>query len=122
VVRVVEIETGRMLPFQILVPNLSNGGDFISLGRMRWISDCALSPGPAIVFVGVDDAGRSGVFLQDFDPERDTSATRRPLAGFHEDLLTESFDIAPDGTRITLSFVEITRKLMLAEGVQGIRK
>ena len=121
-VRVVEIETGRLLPFQITVSNIANGGDFISLGRMRWVEDCAGSQGPGIAFVGVDDAGRSGVFLQDFDPERDTSDTRRPLAGFHDDLITESFDIAPDGSRITLSFVEITRKLMLAEGVKGIRR
>jgi hypothetical protein len=85
------------------------------------VSDCALSQEQAIAFVGVDDQGRTGVFLQDFDPERDTSATRRPLAGFHDDLITESFDIAPDGSRITLSFVEITRKLMLAEGVNGIQ-
>jgi len=122
VVGVLEIETARLLPFQILVHNHGNAGDSITLGRMRWVAAGALSEGPALAFTGVDDAGRTGVFLQDFDPENDTSATRRPLAGFHEDLITESFDIAPDGSRITLSFVEITRKLMLAEGVQGIRR
>jgi serine/threonine protein kinase len=120
VIHFVEVETGRLLPFEIPVSAETDREDSVTVGRMRWISDCALSQGPAIAFVGLDDEGRTGVFLQDFDPERDTSATRRPLAGFHDDLTTESFDIAPDGSRITLSLVEISRKLMLAERVQGI--
>jgi hypothetical protein len=121
VLRVVEVATGRLVPFEILVTADTHREDSITVGRLRWVSDCALSQKLAIAFVGVDDEGRSGVFLQDFDPEQDTSATRRPLAGFQDGLITESFDIAPDGSRITLSFIEITRKLMLAEGVTGIR-
>ena len=122
VLRVLEVETGRLLPFEIVVPEDTNRGESVSVGRLRWVSDCALSQDQAIAFVGLDEEGRTGVFLQDFDPERDTSATRRPLAGFHDNLITESFDIAPDGTRVTLSFIEITRKLMLAEGVNGIQR
>ncbi|MFT7664451.1 MAG: Tol biopolymer transport system component, partial [Planctomycetota bacterium] len=122
VVRVAEIETGRLVPFEIQVSSSMNRVESVTLGRLRWVSNCALSQDLAIAFIGVDDEGRSGVFLQDFDPERDTSATRRPLAGFHDELITESFDIAPDGTRITLSMVEINRKLMLAEDVTGILK
>jgi len=118
--RVVEVQTGRLVRFEIEVK--ADRDYAIVPGRMRWVSDCALSQEPAIAFVGVDDEGRTGVFLQDFYPERDTSATRRPLAGFHDELTTESFDIAPDGSRITLSLVEITRTLMLAEGVKGIQK
>jgi Tol biopolymer transport system component len=121
IVHVAEVATGRVLPFRISVRASGKREDSVTLGRMRWVSDCALSQGPAIAFVGVDEEGRTGVFLQDFDPERDTSVTRRPLAGFRDDLTTESFDISPDGTRITLSMLEITRKLMLAEGVPGIR-
>ncbi|MFT5291542.1 MAG: hypothetical protein ACI82F_003626, partial [Planctomycetota bacterium] len=121
VLHVAEIESGRLLPFEIEVRANTNRDESVIIGRMRWVSDCALSQEPAIAFIGVDDAGRTGVFLQDFDPERDTSATRRPLAGFDDDLITESFDISPDGTRITLSCVEVTRKLMLAEGVHGIQ-
>jgi hypothetical protein len=120
VLHVIEIETGRLVPFEIEVK--ADRDRAIVPGRLRWVSDCALSKEPAIAYLGVDDQGRTGVFLQDFHPERDTGATRRPLAGFHDELTTESFDIAPDGTRITLSLVEITRKLMLAEGVKGILK
>jgi hypothetical protein len=118
VLHVVEVETGRLVPFEIQVN--ADRDRAIVPGRMRWVSDCALSKEPAIAFIGVDDAGRTGVFLQDFHPERDTSATRRPLAGFHDELTTESFDIAPDGSRVTLSMVEIRRRLMLAEGVHGV--
>ena len=120
VLHVVEIETGRLLPFEIEVK--ADRDRAIVPGRLRWVPKGALSKEQAIAFLGVDDQGRTGVFLQDFHPERDTSATRRPLAGFHDELTTESFDISPDGTRITLSLVEITRKLMLAEGVKGILK
>ena len=92
----------------------------VLLGRMRWVSNCPLSRSPAIAFIGVDDQGRSGVYLQDFDPEQDTSATRRPIAGFDDHLLTESFDISPDGSRITLALLEVRRRLKLAEGVRGV--
>jgi len=121
VIHVVEIESGRMVPFEIPVSANADREDSVTAGRLRWVSNCALSQEPAIAFVGIDAEGRAGVYLQDFDPERDTSATRRPLAGFHDTLITESFDIAPDGSRITLSLVEISRKLMLAEGVTGIQ-
>ena len=118
VLSVVELETGRLAPFKVDVK--ADRDHPIVPGRMRWVSDCALSQEPAIAFLGVDDEGRTGVFLQDFHPERDTSATRRSLAGFHDELITESFDIAPDGSRITLAMVEIRRRLMLAEGVGGV--
>jgi hypothetical protein len=60
------------------------------------------------------------VFAQDFVPGRDTTATRRPLAGFTHDFTTESFGISPDGDRITIAGLEQTLQLMLAEGVTGI--
>jgi len=121
VLHFVDIETGRIVPFEISVPADQDREESVDVGRMRWVSDCALSQGPAVAFIGLDEEGRTGVFLQDFDPERDTSATRRPLAGFQDGLMTESFDIAPDGTRITISYLEVTRKLMLAERVKGIQ-
>ncbi len=122
VMHVVEVETGRLLPVNIPVSGDANREDSVTVGRLRWVSNCELSQEPAIAFIGIDDEGRTGVYLQDFDPEQDTSATRRPLAGFDDNYITESFDIAPDGSRITLSLVDVTRKLMLAEGVTGIRK
>jgi len=118
--RVVEVETGRLVPFELVISGERVLSENVLLGRMRWVSDCPLAPTPAIAFLGIDEQGRSGIYLQDFDPEQDTTATRRAIAGFDEHLLTESFDISPDGTRITLALLEVRRRLMLAEGVKGI--
>jgi hypothetical protein len=76
--------------------------------------------GRSIAFVGLDERGRSGVFLQDFDPDRDTTATRRAVAGFSRDFVTESLGVSPDGSRVTISALEQSRVLMVAEGLEGI--
>ena len=119
-VLVVEIETKRVVPFEITIESGRKLGQTVILGRTRWVGAGPLCEGLGLAFIGLDEEGRTGVFLQDFDPERDTSSTRRPLAGFHDELITESFDVAPDGSRVTLSMLEIRHKLMLAEGVQGV--
>ncbi len=117
---VVEVETGRVVPFEIVVTGGAGLTEVVLLGRMRWVAGNALSQGPALAFLGVDEEGRTGVYLQDFDPERDTTDTRRPIAGFYDRFAVESFDIAPDGSRITLALLEMRRRLMLAEGVTGV--
>ena len=86
-------ETGRVVPFEVSVASRSSREEQILLGRHRWMPG-----GRAIAFVGLDEDGRSGVFVQDFDPDKDTRASRRKLAGFDPLLLTESFAIAPDGS------------------------
>ena len=68
-------------------------------------------------FVGVDEQGRTGIYAQKFDPDLDTTATRRKLAGFFDDVKTESFGIAADASTITLAVSRETRGLMLAEGL-----
>jgi hypothetical protein len=84
----------------------------ITLGRGRW-----LAGGKAVAFVGLDEQGRTGIFAQEFDPERDTAATRRKLAGFFDLRKSESFGISPDGSKITLALSRETRVLTLAEGL-----
>ena len=56
----------------------------------------------------------------DFDPEKDTSTTRRPVAGFYPAVATESFGISPDGREMALAGWEQVFSLMLAERVPGI--
>lgn len=105
--RVARLTDGETLPFSI---------DLDQLGRSRWLPD-----GKAIAFVGSNAEKRSGVFVQAFSTAlADTSATRRPLAGFDPDLPTESFAISPDGTRIVLSEVEPRGDILIAEGLAGI--
>lgn len=58
--------------------------------------------------------------MQDFILGKDTSATRRVLAGFDPDLATESFGISPHGSHITLADREQIVSLMIAERVPGV--
>jgi len=84
-------------------------------GRARWMPD-----GKSIAFVSVDRNGRSGIFVQEFIPGRDTASTRRALAGFEPDWAAETFAISPDGKRICLAEWEQVSSLMTAEGVPGV--
>jgi Tol biopolymer transport system component len=81
---------------------------------------CFLPDGRVIAFVDVDDSGRSGVFVQDFDALRGFSGSRRPLAGFDPDLEVDSFAFSPDGERLTIAYAETQLGLMLAEGLPGV--
>jgi Tol biopolymer transport system component len=106
--RVVRIADGAAVPFEIR-------GSF----RARWVSGPAGAP-HAIAFVGLDEKGVRGVFIQDFIPGQDTTKTRRRLAGFDPELPAESFGISPDGSKVTISSQEPLFYLMLAEHVPGI--
>ncbi len=72
------------------------------------------------MFTATDAHGRYGVAIQDFVPGKDTRATRRPLAGFDPDWITESLGLSPDGTRLVLSESERVFSVMVAEGAQGL--
>jgi Tol biopolymer transport system component len=109
--RVVDVESGEHVPFEIEIPRRLFAEDF-KRGRPRWTPD-----GRAIAFVGEDDDGRTGIYTQQFVPGEDTSETRRRLAGFSEDYVSESFDISHDGSTIALCGIFRTRSLKLAENV-----
>ncbi len=112
--RVVEIGTGASVPFEmdIAVPA---GKPRVALGRARWMPG-----GKAIAFIGQDEQGVAGIYVQDFVPGKDTRATRRKLCGFDRELTTESFGISPDGSRIVIASWEQLFSLMLAERVPGV--
>lgn len=76
--------------------------------------------GRSIAFVGQDERGIAGVFVQDFVPGRDTSATRRELAGFDPEIATESFGLSLDGARIVLSGWVQQFSLLEARGLPGL--
>ncbi len=113
VLRVVRLEDGQAEPFEIAVD--AKRRTTVTLGRARWMPD-----GKAIAFVGQDEGGASGVYVQDFAPGRDTTATRRKLAGFDPDVAAESFGIAPDGSRLALAGWVQLFSLMEGEGLPGL--
>ena len=112
-IRVARVEDGAPVPFSI--PIYSSLNLSVTQGRMRWMPD-----GKRLVFTASDGKGRFGVAIQDFVPGRDTRATRRPLAGFDTEWLTESLGISPDGKRLVLSESERMFSLTVAEGVPGL--
>jgi serine/threonine protein kinase len=113
VLRVVRLEDGQAEPFEIPVD--AKRRTTVTLGRARWMPD-----GKAIAFVGQDEGGASGIYRQDFAPGRDTTATRRKLAGFDPDVAAESFGIAPDGSHMVMAGWVQLFSLMEGEGLPGL--
>ena len=90
----------------------------VQIGRVRWAPD-----GKRLYFVGQDENGVNGIFVQDFDPEgKDTSASRRKVAGFDPNIETESFAISPDGKRLVIAFLDRAYGIVTIEGVSGAGK
>ncbi len=111
VIKVVEIESGEMVPFEIELFRKKIHENVV-VGRSRWAPD-----GRRIIFVGQNEEGLTGIYLQDFIPGRDTSDSRRLVAGFSGDFVSESFGVSPDGSRIVISAMTVRRSLKLAENV-----
>ena len=111
---VVRVADGSAEPFEVRLPirNANTGG---SVGRSRWMPD-----GRAIAFIGQNENGINGIFIQEFVPGKDTSATRRPLCCFDQEAATESFGISPDSSRMTVAMWEKVFSLVSAERVPGV--
>ena len=114
-IQVVEIETGQLVPFEMMMTAIE-GHPNVTVGRGRWRPD-----GQAIYFVGQDDQGRTGVFVQDFVPGEDTSPSRRKIAGFSPDYEIDSLGLSPDGRSLIISRRYDQRSVKLADGV-GLHK
>jgi Tol biopolymer transport system component len=113
ILHVTRVEDGKDMIFTVLPEPRRKTS--VQHGRARWTPD-----GRHILFTGQDEKGLDGIFIQDFAPEKDTQATRRPFAGFDPDWITESLGLSPDGKRLVLSESERVFSLMIAEGIQGL--
>jgi Tol biopolymer transport system component len=83
--RVARLADGHIVPFQIAfawkpVALRRQGEAEVVRGRSRWVAG-----GTAIAYVDMDEKERTGVFVQDFVPGRDTTSTRRPVGGFSDE-------------------------------------
>jgi Tol biopolymer transport system component len=114
-VRVARIADGRDMGISIPIRNLRRTSAI--LGRTRWMPNSK-----AIAFLGQNEEGINGVFVQDFEPGKDTASTRRELGGFDRERATESFGISPDGTILTVAGWEQLFSLFSIEGVPGVSK
>ena len=110
--RILDMESGEVSTFGdlTLTSNYASSAD----GRARWFSD-----GKRIAFVTAVD-NQIGVMVQDFVPGRDTTATRRKLAGYEPEWFVETFDLSPDDERIVLSRIRPGGTVMLAENVPHV--
>ncbi len=111
--RVARTSDGAILPLRVS----SGTGDarrtpVYGIGRARWSPD-----GRTFVFSGMDDQGRVGLYSQDFDGERETSASRRRLLGFDPDAAPDTFAFSPDGKKIVTGFAIQTSDLMIVSGL-----
>ena len=110
--RVARVSDGQDMGFEIPLRNVRRTTAI--LGRARWMPD------NKIAFLGQDAEGVNGVFVQDFVPNKDTTATRRQLGGFDRERATESFGIAPDGKTLTVAGWEQLFSLFSIEGVPDV--
>ena len=111
--RVVRVADGRDMGFSI--PTRIVRRTSAILGRSRWMPD-----GKAVAYLAQDEDGVNGVFVQDFVPGVDTSATRRPLGGFDRERATESFGISADGKNLMVAGWEQLFSLFSVEGVPHV--
>ena len=95
-IRVVRLADGSSASFEIMCEARQRSD--ANVGRARWMPD-----GKSIAFIGQNDAGVSGVYVQEFVPGKDTQSTRRELAAFDFDFQTETLGIAPGGKGIVVS-------------------
>jgi Tol biopolymer transport system component len=109
---IMDLESGETTRFG----DLARSGSYVTSanGRARWFAD-----GGKIAFIAEED-GQVGVMVQDFVPGRDTTATRRKLAGFEPEWVVETFDISPDDGRVVLSRIRPGGTVMLAENVPHV--
>jgi Tol biopolymer transport system component len=106
---------GQPVPFTISVERRGTLDN--NYGRLRWMPD-----GKALAFLAVDGDGAAGVFVQDFAEGVDTASTRRRLAGFDRDAVTESFGISPDGSTVVISGAVFSADVLVADGVTSVVK
>jgi len=111
--QIARLSDGELVDFAVDIDTIR--ATTANLGRARWMPD-----GRSIAFLGQDEMGTNGVFVQEFAPGRDTTSTRRKLAGFDPDIEAETFGISPDASRIALAGREMVSSLVLLEGLNGV--
>ena len=116
-VEVVRVADGVTEPLRIECTMDAGTSGSILVGRSRWLPE-----GSGIAFLCEDEAGRPGIYVQDFAPDQDTLSSRRFLAGMYEDRIAESFGFSPDGKRIVVSLLELRQSVVLADQLPNVSR
>ena len=106
---IAQVEDGKLV-----VPPIPALGSPLN-GRPRWMSD-----GRSVLYIGSDETGARGIYIQDFVPGKDTTDTRRPLREFVFEEPPESFGVSPDGANLVYSAQDSLSSLMLAQGLTNV--
>ncbi|HEV8631920.1 MAG TPA: protein kinase [Thermoanaerobaculia bacterium] len=114
-VRVLEVASGRLLPFSIDVPRRGPASLANNVGRGRWLPD-----GNRIAFIGADEAKQLAVYLEDFHPGGAGATGWRNLTAGTGRGAAESFGISPDGAHMVVAWSDETRAVLLAEGLPEV--
>ena len=109
-VRVVDIESGTVLPLRVAI-DYDSRSPTVTYGRARFMPD-----GGSIAYLGRDAQGRTGVWVQSIETDE-----RRPLTEFRDDQFVESFGLSPDGGQVTLSIIQRVRRINVADGLRRFR-
>jgi dipeptidyl aminopeptidase/acylaminoacyl peptidase len=117
-IHVLRISDGSVTPF--VIPCQLHRRTGITIGRARWIASEPRGIPKAIAFIGQDERGVTGVYIQAFDSGRDNTNTRRQLFLLNPRVPFETFGISPDGQSSVLSVIDDTSVIMLASHVPGI--
>jgi Tol biopolymer transport system component len=112
---VVDLDSAKITSFAGEISYGLRSGN-VTYGRGRWMPD-----GSAVAYLGLDEQGRTGLWVQDFDAKRDTRDTRRPLTGFDGAHMYESFGISPDARHVIFSTVEQVSSINLADKLPALR-
>lgn len=117
-IRVARVSDGSEVPFRIRchVQKQTN----ITIGRVRWIAGRPNSSPDDVAFIGQDEKGATGVYIQEFLPGVDTGKTRKKLRSFDFRMPLESLGISHDGKTFMLSVADDMTSVMLASQVPGV--
>ncbi len=106
---------GAAFDSQIRVASMADGAlqPFNFFGaRARWMPD-----GKAIAFQSRTSNNGTTVYTQDFPP---STNAKRTLGSVEPGETIDTFEISPDGKRMIISLTDITRSLVMADGVAGV--
>jgi hypothetical protein len=94
----------------------------MTIGRVRWIANGSDAAPDSLAYIGQDENGSTGVFIQKFAPGSQKANTRTQLRRFDFRTPVETLGISPDGKTFVVSVADDTTSVMLARGVPGLNR